>query len=384
MSEHRGTERTPARRRLLYLVTEDWYFLSHRLPMARAALAAGFEVQVATRVVDGGKAIEAEGFSLHPLSWRRGSTNPLDFLRAIKEVRRTYRTVAPDLVHMVALWPAIVGSIAALGLPLKRVTALTGLGYAFTSASPKAVMLRTLLRPLLRVLLSGPSSTVLVQNPDDYALMTSLGIAPSHLVLIPGSGVDTDRLLPLPEPEGPITMAYAGRLLDDKGLRTLVAAQALLTARGENVRLLIAGDADPANPASIPQQEIEAWRRQPGVEVLGHVADIRTLWARAHIAVLGSRREGLPKSLLEAAACGRAIVATDVPGCRQIARADVNALLVPPDDARALADAVARLAHDATLRARFGAASRALAENEFATDKIAPAVVALYRKILAG
>ncbi len=384
MSEHRGTARTPARRRLLYLVTEDWYFLSHRLPMARAARDDGVDVHVATRVAAGAAAIAAEGFQLHPLTWRRGSTNPIDFLRAIKEVRRTYRTVAPDLVHMVALWPAIVGSIAALGLPLKRVTALTGLGFAFTSASPKAVMLRTLLRPILRVLLSGPSSTVLVQNPDDYALMTSLGIAPSHLVLIPGSGVDTDRLLPSPEPKGPITMAYAGRLLDDKGLRTLVAAQALLTARGENVRLLIAGDADPANPASIPQQEIEAWRRQPGVEVLGHVADIRTLWARAHIAVLGSRREGLPKSLLEAAACGRAIVATDVPGCRQIARADVNALLVPPDDAPALADAVARLAHDADLRARFGAASRALAENEFATDKIAPAVVALYRKILAG
>jgi glycosyltransferase involved in cell wall biosynthesis len=384
MSEHRGTARTPARRRLLYLVTEDWYFLSHRLPMARAARDDGVDVHVATRVAAGAAAIAAEGFQLHPLSWRRGSTNPIDFLRAIKEVRRTYRAVAPDLVHLVALWPAIVGSIAALGLPLKRVTALTGLGFAFTSSSPKAVALRTVLRPLLRVLLSGPSSTVLVQNPDDYALMTGLGIAPAHLVLIPGSGVDTDHLLPLPEPEGPITMAYAGRLLDDKGLRTLVAAQALLTARGENVRLLIAGDADPANPASIPQQEIEAWRRQPGVEVLGHVGDIRTLWARAHIAVLGSRREGLPKSLLEAAACGRPIVATDVPGCRQIARADVNALLVPPDDARALADAVARLAHDATLRARFSAASRALAENEFATEKIAPAVVALYRKILAG
>lgn len=370
--------------RLLYLVTEDWYFLSHRLPMARAARAAGFEVHVATRVVDGGKAIEAEGFHLHPLTWRRGTTNPLAFAKAIGEVRRTYRSIKPDLVHLVALWPAIVGSLAALGLPMKRLSALTGLGFAFTSSAPKAVFVRTLLRPLLRSLLGGRSATVLVQNPDDFAVMAGSGIAPTHLVIIPGSGVDTGHLVPLPEPDGPVTMAYAGRLLDDKGLRTLVSAQAMLTARGENVRLLVAGEADPANPASIPQQEIEAWRHQPGVEVLGHVDDIRALWAHAHIAVLASRREGLPKSLLEAAACGRPMVATDVPGCRQIARADVNALLVPPDDAGALADAVARLARDAGLRARFGAASRALAEDEFATEKIAPAVVALYRKMLAS
>ena len=370
--------------RLLYLVTEDWYFLSHRLPMARAARAAGFEVHVATRVVDGGPAIEAEGFHLHPLNWRRGTTNPLGFARAIAEVRRTYRSVKPDLVHLVALWPAIVGSLAAIGLPMKRLSALTGLGFAFTSNALKARAVRTLLRPILRRLLSGPSAAVLIQNPDDLALMTEFGLERSHLFLIPGSGVDADRLRPLPEPPGPVAMAYAGRLLDDKGLRTLVAAQALLAARGDSVRLLIAGEADPANPASIPQNDIDAWRHQAGVEVLGHVDDIASLWAKTHIAVLPSRREGLPKSLLEAAACGRPLVATDVPGCRQVARRDLNALLVPPDDAPALAEAVHRLANDASLRARFGAASRALVEDEFATEKIGPKIVALYRTLLSG
>jgi glycosyltransferase involved in cell wall biosynthesis len=370
--------------RLLYLVSEDWYFLSHRLPMARAARAAGYDVHVGTRVAKGGAAIEAEGFTLHPLNWRRGSTNPVDFVQAIAEVRRTFRKVAPDLVHQVAFWPSVVGSLAASGLDLKRLSALAGMGFAFTSNAPKARMLRLLLRPFLRHLLSGPRAAVLVQNPDDYQAMAALGIAPERIAVIPGSGVDTERLRPQPEPAGSIAMAYVGRLLDDKGLRSLVAAQALLTARGENIRLLIAGEADPANPASIPPAEIETWRAHPSIDLLGHVADIAKVWAKAHIAVLPSRREGLPLSLLEAAACGRPIVATDVPGCREIARAGVNALLVPVDDAPALADAVQRLAQDAALRTKFAAAGRALVEREFASNRIGPETVKLYRAMLSS
>ena len=370
--------------RLLYLVSEDWYFLSHRLPMARAAREAGYDVHVATRVVDGGVAIAAEGFTLHPLTWRRGSTNPSDFLKAVTEVRRLYRSLAPDLVHQVAFWPSIVGSLAVSGLATRRISALAGMGYVFTSNTPKAWTVRTLLRPFLRHLLSGPHAAVLVQNPDDYAAMQALGIRRDRLFVIPGSGVDTESLRPLPEPPSPpIVMAYVGRLLDDKGLRALIAAQALLSARGENIRLLIAGETDPANPASIPPSEIEAWRRQPSVELLGQVADIGSVWARAHIAVLPSRREGLPKSLLEAAACGRPIVATNVTGCREIARPDVNALLVPVDDAQAIADAVQRLAHDPALRARFAQGGRAIVEREFASARIGPETVKLYRAMLS-
>ena len=371
------------RPRLLYLVSEDWYFLSHRLPMARAARAAGYDVHVATRVDEGAGAIAAEGFTLHPLTWRRGSTDPTDFISAVREVRNVYRALAPDLVHQVAFWPSIVGSLAATGLRTRRLSALAGMGFAFTSNSPKARTVRALVRPFLRPLLSGPRAAVLVQNPDDRAGMSALGIAPNRIFLVPGSGVDADRIDVLPEPPSPITKAYVGRLLDDKGLRALVAAQALLTARGENIRLLIAGETDPANPASIPDAEIEAWRRQPLVEVLGHVSDVGTVWARAHIAVLPSRREGLPKSLLEAAAYGRAIVATDVTGCREIARAEVNALLVPPDDARAIADAVQKLARDPVLRARFAAAGRALVEAEFSSERIGADIVNLYRTMLS-
>jgi len=383
MSQPDASRSKVARPRLLYLVSEDWYFLSHRLPMARAARDAGFDVHVATRVAGGGAAIATEGFTLHPLTWRRGSTNPAEFIRAVAEVRRVYRALAPDLVHQVAFWPSIVGSLAAAGLGTRRVSALAGLGFAFTSKTLKARAVRAVLRPFMRHLLSGPRATVLVQNPDDLVAMTALGIARERIFLIPGSGVDTNRMRVLPEPPAPVTMAYVGRLLDDKGLRTLVDAQTLLASRGETIRLLIAGEADPANPASIPKSEIDDWRRQPMIEVLGHVTDIAGLWAKSHIAVLPSRREGLPKSLLEAAACGRPIVATDVPGCREIARQDVNALLVPVDDAQALADAVQRLAHDPDMRARFAAASRSLAEREFSSARIGPEIIKLYRAMLS-
>jgi glycosyltransferase involved in cell wall biosynthesis len=178
-------------------------------------------------------------------------------------------------------------------------------------------------------------------------------------------------------------MAYVGRLLDDKGLRSLLAAQALLTTRGENVRLLVAGGTDPANPASIPPAEIDLWRKQPGVEVLGHILEIASVWKRAHIAVLPSRREGLPKSLLEAAAFGRPIVATDVIGCREIARQGVNALLVPVDDPQALADAVQRLAHDPSLRVKLAAAGRVLVEREFSSKRIGAETVKMYDALLS-
>src|SRR6266849_3131743 len=202
--------------------------------------------------------------------------------------------------------------------------------------------------------------------PSPASATRSSRSRPRRIVLIPGSGVDTVTLRPLPEPSGPMTIAFVGRLLADKGIRTLIEAQRQLRSKGIN--LLIAGTPDPANPASVSQAEAEAWGREPGITWLGHVDDISSVWARAHIAVLPSRREGLPKSLLEAAACGRPMVATDVPGCREIAIAGETGLLVPPDQAQALAAAIETLAAAPELRARFGRAARRLAEERFAAD----------------
>jgi glycosyltransferase involved in cell wall biosynthesis len=372
------TDRTSRRPVLVYLVTEDWYFVSHRLPMALAAQRAGYQVHVATRVKAHGAEIEAQGFTLHPLIWQRGSINPLNVASIVRQVRGLYRRLKPDILHHVALQPAIIGSLAATGLPSVRLNALAGLGFVFTSRTPSALLMRPVLATLARLLFSHRLSAVLVQNPDDRAAVEALGVAPDRVHLIPGSGVDTQAIQPLPEPPGEVTAAFVGRLLDDKGVRPLVAAQALIASRGVRVRLLIAGDRDPANPASIPAEEVAGWQHRPGVECLGQVSGIEKVWARAHVAVLPSRREGLPKSLLEAAAFGRPIVATDVPGCREIARHDVNAFLVPPDDPVALADAIAVLARDPALRARFGAAGRAMVEAEFSSARIGTDIVALY------
>jgi glycosyltransferase involved in cell wall biosynthesis len=372
--------------RLIYLVTEDWYFWSHRLPMARAAKAAGFDVAVATRVGEHGERIRAEGFALYPLGWRRGSIGPLASLAAIIEIARLYRRERPRLVHHVALKPAVLGSIAALltGVPVV-VNAVTGMGFIASSASPLARLLRRLVSLLLTRLIERHNSRVIVQNADDRQLLLALNPAAApRIVIIRGSGVDVAHFRPAPEPPAPPVVAgFAGRLLADKGIATLIAAQQRLREGGLDLRLMIAGTRDLENPSSIDAATLARWQALPGIDWLGQVADIRALWRQAHIAVLPSRREGLPKSLLEAAAMARPIVATDVPGCREIARADVNALLVPPDDAGALAAALARLAGDAELRRRFGAASRDLVLTDLADAAIGAATVAFYKQLLA-
>ncbi len=373
---------------LLYLVTEDWYFLSHRIPMALAAQRAGYEVHVATHVVDGAARIEALGFHLHPLAWKRGSLNPLDLIGIIRDVRALYRRLSPDLVHHVALQPSVIGSLAAFGLPIMQLNAFAGLGSTFSSQSLKSRIVRPVFTTLLRWILNRRRSAALVQNEDDRSAIVAIGVDAGRVYLIPGSGVDVDVLTPLPEPSGDVTIAFVGRLLEDKGVRALMAAHAMLMQRGLGIRLLMAGQPDPANPASIPDAEIKSWACQANVSLLGHVNDVRQVWAAAHIAVLPSRREGLPKSLLEAAACGRPMIASDVPGCREIVRSGVNGLLVPPDDPAALATAIEQLARDPALRRLYGEAGRHLVETEFSSDRIGHKTVALYdgllRRTLAG
>jgi glycosyltransferase involved in cell wall biosynthesis len=376
---HVGSQAAP---RLLYVVTEDWAFLSHRLPMARAARDAGYEVHVATRVQDGAAAIASEGFILHPTPFARGSASPLAALRTIMALRRVHRQIQPTLAHHVALQACVLGMMATLGRRCACVNAFIGLGYAFTSTNAKARAMRSVIAALLRFLVDRDGSIALVQNGDDMAALISLGIAKDRIALISGSGVDVRRFTPLPEPQGPITFGFVGRLLDDKGIRTLIAAHRLLRKRGLDIRLLIAGTPDPANPASVTDAEATSWNREPGISCLGHVRDIVGLWARAHVAVLPSRREGLPLSLMEAAACGRPMIASDVPGCREIVIHEQTGLLFPVDDAAALADAIERLAKAPELRARYAVAARALVVEKFAIDIIGAQTVALYRRLL--
>ena len=368
--------------RLLYVVTEDWAFLSHRLPMARAARDAGFEVHVATRVDGRAAAIEAEGFILHPIPFARGSLSPLAAFATIAALRRVRREIKPTLTHHVALHACVLGMLAALGQSAACVNAFIGLGYSFTSNSGKALAIRTILGALLRFLVNRDDCIALVQNNDDMAALIALGIDKTRIALIPGSGVDVNRFTPLSEPAGAPTFGFVGRLLDDKGIRTLIAAHRLLRTRIPEARLLIAGTPDSANPASVTEAEARSWNDEAEIAWLGHVSDIADFWAKAHVAVLPSRREGLPLSLMEAAACGRAMIASDVPGCREVVLHEQTGLLFPVDDATALADAMARLAADPQLRARCAKAARTLVVDKFTAEIIGLQTVALYRQIL--
>ncbi|WP_247878131.1 glycosyltransferase family 4 protein [Azospirillum sp. TSO22-1] len=376
-----------ARPTLLYLVTEDWYFWSHRLPMARAAKKAGFDVVVATRVDQHRERIEAEGFRVVPLNWRRRSVSPSHALACIREIDAVYRRERPAIVHHVALKPILLGGLAAIaaGVPAV-VNGLTGLGSALMGKGGlKGRVAGLVARPLLGVVLKRPNSRLILQNSDDRDLLVERKLVkPDAVSLIRGSGIDVKHFAVLPEPEGPVTVGFVGRLLEDKGVRPLVEAHQRLRVEGLEINLILAGTPDPENPTSIKPAELERWKALPGIELPGHIADVREVWKRAHIAVLPSRREGLPKSLLEAASCGRAIVATDVPGCREVAHAGGNALLVPVDDAGALAEAIGTLARDAELRRRFAKASRALVESDMAADRVGAKTVELYRSLLAG
>jgi glycosyltransferase involved in cell wall biosynthesis len=378
------------RPKLLFLVTEDWYFCSHRLPVARAARDAGFEIVVASRVRAHGRQISEEGFTLRPIAWRRRGDGPLGAVRAISEIARLYRAERPDLLHHVALKPVLFGGLArrlafagSSDAPVS-IDSVMGLGSGFSAASFAARLRRRSLGVALRLAAGNDRGWVVVQNPEDRAALAELGIDAQRIILIRGSGVDASRFVPLREANSAtVTVALVSRMLREKGVLDAVAAIRLLRARGLRVKLLLAGPNDPDNRGSLTAELLSSLAAEPGIEWLGPVTDVRAVWRRAAIAVLPSTYgEGVPKALLEAAACARAIVATDVPGCREVVRPGETGILVPPRDVDALADAIASLAGDPTQRSAMGRAGRALIERDFGEEIVARDTLALYRTAL--
>ncbi len=368
---------------ILFVVTEDWYFWSHRLDLARACRQAGFEVMVATRVDAHGPAMAAEGFRVVPFDLARGSQDPRAILGAAARLRRLYRDLRPDIVHHVALKPVLAGGIAArlAGVPVV-VNAIAGLGHVFTAATGRARLQRAVLARVLRWLLRPGNVSVVVQNGADRDLLARI-VDPARLHLIRGSGVDTEAFVPAPEPEGVPVAVLAARMLWAKGPGRAVEAARILRRRGVPLRIALVGRLDPANPGAIPEATLRAWADEGVVEVWGHRSDMAAVWAAAHIALLPTTYgEGLPKTLLEAAACGRGIVASDHPGCRELVTDGRNGLLVPAEDAVALADALQRLAGDAALRRRLGAAARADVEAAFSAERVNGQFLKLYAGLL--
>jgi glycosyltransferase involved in cell wall biosynthesis len=373
------------RPRLLFVVNAGWFFISHRLPIARAARDAGFEVHVATHA-DGRDAtvLASEGVVLHNVPLERGKLSLASDLRYLVRLARVMRNVRADIVHNVTVKPVLYGTIAARALRVTGiVNALSGLGYSFASESRWA--LAAALKIAFRSVFRCPRVLLIVQNADDQHLMVSTRIiSAERIVLIRGSGVDLREYpfnLEAPNTE-PLVLLPA-RLLRDKGIREFAEASALLAGRGCGARFAIAGRLDESNPAALSRRELDELLQRYPVKWLGQVEDMPALYREASVVCLPTYyREGLPKALLEACACGRAIVTTDVPGCREVVEHEVNGLLIPVRDAHALADALQALIDDPERRARFGLAGRKRVEEQFGVERVIAQTIALYSRAL--
>jgi len=367
--------------KIVYFITEDWAFLSHRLALARAARDAGWQVVIATHVTTKADMIEQEGFVLEPIPLDRGGANLWREIRALAVLARILIRHRPDILHCVAVKPVIYGNLIAwLTRQKATVSALAGMGYAYTGGSLKVRGLRLILSTLLRLLLRRPNHRLIVQNEDDRDLMLKLGAAtPETITLIPGSGVDLEALPAQPAPDNdPPIFALVARMLADKGVREAVQAM-----RSVDGTLWLVGAPDPHNPSSIDETELRGWESGGKVKWLGHRTDIAEIWRQADIAVLPSYREGTPKALLEAAACGRPIITTDVVGCRQVIENGVEGFIVPARSSDGLGEAMQRLATDTDLRHKMGLAARRRAVERFGQDRVVALHFEIYRA-LAG
>lgn len=372
------------RPKLLLFVTEDWYFWSHRLPIARAALDNGFQVLVVTRVSNYGESIKREGFQLIPFDIRRSGKNPFREIITFLTLIRIYKREKPDIVHNVAMKPVLYGSLAArlTGVPCV-VNALAGLGHVFIAEGFKPLFLKKIVKLALRPALSLRNVRTIFQNPDDLKTFVEEGLMPrGQARLIKGSGVNTKIFSPTPEQDGIPTVVLVARMLWTKGVGECVEAATILKEKGVAVRMLLVGTPDPLNPASIADEALSKWSASGIVEWLGHRQDIPDILKQSSIAVLPSYREGLPKSLIEAASAGLPIVTYDVPGCREIVRHGENGLLVPLKDVQSLADAIEELVRDPDMRQTMGKRSREIAVQEFSEEHVVQQTLALYKELL--
>ncbi|HXW97749.1 MAG TPA: glycosyltransferase family 4 protein [Gemmatimonadales bacterium] len=382
-----GQAGSSPRPRLLFVVNDAPFFLSHRLPLAVGALEAGYEVHVATPDHPRRREIESAGLRFHPISMTRSSARPIAELGTLFALRRLYRSLRPDLVHHVTHKPVLYGSLAArmAGVPAV-VNAVSGLGYAFVAEGARAAVRRELMLRLYRVAFGHPRSAVIFQNQDDVALFQSVGaVREDQVVLIPGSGVDLTQFQPTSEPVGTPVVTLAARMLWDKGVGDFVQAVRILAGRGVGIRARLVGEPDPGNPRSVSVEQLSAWAREGVVEWLGYRADMPRVLAESNVICLPScYREGVPKILLEAAAAGRPIVTTDVPGCRDVVRDGDNGFVVPPRRPEALADALEVLLRDAGLRTRFGARGRERAVAEFGLGAVVATTLTVYERLLSA
>lgn len=373
--------------RVALFANTEWYLFNFRLGLAGALRERGHDVLLLSPPGPYGERLRDLGFDWQPVPMDRRSLNPLREGRLIHWLSRCLRDRRIDLVHGFTIKCAVYGALAGrlAGVPV-QVNAVAGMGYVFISDAWRARLLRPPLRALMRLALDGPSSRLILQNGDDQCLFQRARLVRGeHIRLIPGSGVDARRFTPAKAREDlpqNFDVLLPTRLLWDKGLAEYVEAGRKLRQQGRSVRLLLAGQPDPGNPASVSESEVRAWVAAGEVEWLSHVDDMAGLLQKVDAVALPSYREGLPKCLIEAAACGLPIITTDVPGCRDVVQHEQTGLLVPVRDAAALAEAMARLQDDPELAARLGAAARTRALELYDERIVIERTLEVYQELL--
>ena len=373
---------------LLMVVNDAAFFLSHREPVAKAARDSGFFVVVATAAGPAVHAVVDAGYEHREIRLTRSGRNPFAEALSVVSLIRLFRSVRPDIVHLVTIKPVLYGGIAArmAGVP-SVVSAISGLGTVFGSVSDSRMSMARFAAKLLYTLALGHrNQRVIFQNSNDRNVLTMMTrLRPDKAIMIPGSGVDLSEYKMADEAETDVpVVVMAARLLRDKGVYEFTEAARILKQDAVRGRFLLVGDRDRASPSSVNESQLEAWREEGIVEILGFRSDIASIFAMSHIVVLPSYGEGLPKVLVEAAACGRPVVTTDIPGCREAIAPDQSGLLVPPRDARALADAIKQLIENADLRRRMGRAGRRFAERHFAIEDVIAKHLSTYKALLDG
>jgi len=371
-------------RKIIFFVTEDWYFFSHRLPVAMALKQAGLDVILVTRIHQHQERIEQLGIQVIPIDLKREGRNLFQEIKIIFKVAKIYHREKPDCVHHVAAKPVLYGSIAAMitRTPV-YVNAFAGLGFVFLQKRQvKSILIQWGFLLAYWLIFHSKAAYAIFQNPEDKHLFESLGVVKKNRsTLIRGAGVNMSHYRFVKAPKGPITILLGARMLWDKGIGELVTAAKFLQGEKVAFRLLLAGIPDPANPNSIHTHILEKWHNQGIIEWIGYQADMAQVLSRSHIATLPSYGEGVPKFLIEAAACGRPIVATDVPGCREIVQHNQNGILVPVKNTYALANALLKLIKDPELRKRMGACGREIVANSFSDKIVADKTMAFYKTI---
>lgn len=372
--------------KIAFFANTEWYLYNFRRSLALALREAGHEVVLISPPGPYGERLRELGFRWIPAPMDRRSLNPFRELSLVIWLKRLFAHEQFDLVHGFTIKSAVYGSLAArlAGVPA-RVNAVAGMGYVFTSDDIKALLLRPIVRGLMGRALGGVGARLILQNPDDVALFEKARLVDMRSIrLIPGSGVNCVRFTPNEaHTRGEnFRVLLAARLLWDKGLGEFVEAARQLKAKGLNIDFLLAGDPDPGNPAAVPENDIRAWVDEGLLQWLGHVDDMPALFRSVDVVVLPSYREGLPKGLIEAGACGLPLITTDVPGCREVVIDGVDGLLVPARDADALAAAIGRLDKDPALCSTLGVAARNKALKEFDERIVIERTIGVYHELI--